>query len=102
MPSSCFPLHSVLLGAKLSDWNLRCISAIGLTLLLCAVGRSADSAAFLCPGFDGDYSHEAKLVRIAPHGAKRVGKRQLQVFWAGGRRVFSDMPPYDEPLAGVR
>ena len=25
-----------------------------------------------------------------------------QVAWQGGKRIFSDEPPYDEPLSGVR
>lgn len=38
----------------------------------------------------------------APHGAKRVGAHAIEVGWAGGKHVFKDKPPYDEPLDGLR
>ncbi|MEO6983166.1 MAG: hypothetical protein ABI072_08625 [Edaphobacter sp.] len=46
-------------------------------------------------------AEETVRLRQAPHGAKRLGKRQLQVRWSGGMRIFKDKPPYDEPLDGI-
>ena len=80
---------------------LRLIFATTLLFLLSPVARS-DTDAFRCPSFDGDYGKEAELFRHAPHGATRIGKRQLDVAWEHGKRVFTDEPPYDEPLGGVR
>jgi hypothetical protein len=37
----------------------------------------------------------------APHGAKRIGKRRLEIHWTSGKRIFTDTPPYDEPLDGI-
>lgn len=46
-------------------------------------------------------SEETVRLRQAPHGAKRLGKHQLEVGWTGGRRMFRDRPPFDEPLDGI-
>jgi hypothetical protein len=46
-------------------------------------------------------AEEAAQLHRAPHGAKRVGTHRLEVAWFGGKRIFDDTPPYDEPLDGV-
>jgi len=46
-------------------------------------------------------TQENARLRGAPHGARRIGKHQLEVAWNDGKRVFNDKPPYDEPLDGV-
>jgi len=46
-------------------------------------------------------AQENARLRVAPHGARRIGKHQLEVAWNDGKRVFADKPPYDEPLDGV-
>jgi hypothetical protein len=45
---------------------------------------------------------EQALLSRAPHGARRITKRLIEVGWTGGKRIFTDEPPYDESLAGVR
>jgi hypothetical protein len=45
---------------------------------------------------------ETERMHQAPHGAKRLNKRQLQVNWVGGAHVFEEKPPYDADLDGVR
>ncbi len=84
-------------------------------LLLLAVGAAAqpqDGLTLRCMTPSTRPGHEDELVRamsqeekerihIAPHGARRVGKHQLEVTWAGGNRVFTDKPPFDEPLDGI-
>jgi hypothetical protein len=44
---------------------------------------------------------EVARLHDAPHGARRVGKHQLEVAWGGGKRIFTDKPPYDDPFDGV-
>jgi hypothetical protein len=46
-------------------------------------------------------AEEVARLDQAPHGAKRLGKHQLRIGWAGGQRMFKDRPPYDEPLDGI-
>jgi hypothetical protein len=47
-------------------------------------------------------ARETALFHQSPHGAKRLSKHQLEVGWAGGKAIFKDKPPYDEPLDGLR
>lgn len=44
---------------------------------------------------------ESERLAAAPHGAKRVGKHELDVAWTSGTHKFADEPPYDEPFDGV-
>lgn len=45
---------------------------------------------------------EATRLQAAPHGAKRIGKHRLEVAWGGGKQIFEDKPPYNEPLDGIK
>lgn len=45
---------------------------------------------------------EQAQFRRAPHGARRIGKHSLEVGWHGGKHLFKDKAPYDEPLSGVK
>lgn len=45
---------------------------------------------------------ETEFLRHAPNRARRIDKRQIEIAWQGGKRVFRDEPPYDEALSGVR
>jgi len=47
---------------------------------------------------DARATEEAGWMKTSPHGAKRVGKYELQVRWAKGVQVFKDKPPYGEKL----
>jgi hypothetical protein len=38
---------------------------------------------------------EAANLKASPHGAKRIGKHELQVHWAGGVKTFTDKRPYN-------
>jgi hypothetical protein len=78
------------------------ILATLLPLVLNPIARAADTTAFRCPSFDGDYLMEMELLRHAPSRARRVDNRRIEVAWRGGKRAFRDKPPYDEPLSGVR
>lgn len=102
--NATIPLSIAFAPAPSEAWCLirRLIFATTLPFLLGPVARSADTAAFRCPSFDGDYEKEVELFQQAPHHATRIGKRQIEVAWEGGKRVFTDEPPYDEPLGGVR
>lgn len=77
------------------------ILATALSVLLSSISPAADTTAFRCPSFDGDYQMETEFLRHAPSRARRIDKRQIEVAWQGGKRVFRDKPPYDEALSGV-
>jgi hypothetical protein len=47
-------------------------------------------------------AQETARLHQSPHGAKRLSRHQLEVTWAGGKAVFKDRPPYNEPLEGLR
>jgi hypothetical protein len=71
-------------------------------LFVCPAARCADTLAFRCISVYENPKAEEQLLRHAPHGARRISKRQIEVAWSGAKRVFADAPPYDEPLDGVR
>ena len=80
-------------------------------LTLSAFGQNPVPAALQCVNTDGQpgepssvepmSAEEAVRLNEAPHGAKRLGKHQLQIGWMGGNREFKDQPPYDAPLDGL-
>lgn len=82
-------------------------SILGAFLLAtCAVSPAACQISLRCivpasqPGEENPVFPESKeelaLLRQAPHGAKRVGKRQLVVNWAAGKKTFTNDPKIDE------
>lgn len=73
-----------------------------LSLWASTVARSADTSPFRCPSYDGDYKTEGKVLRRNPRRATRTNKRQVEIAWDNGKQIFTDEPPYDEPLSGVR
>jgi hypothetical protein len=73
-----------------------------LALLVHPGAYSADGSAFRCSAARESPKEEQALLSRAPHGARRITKRLIEVGWAGGKRIFTDEPPYDESLAGVR
>jgi hypothetical protein len=44
---------------------------------------------------------ENERFRSAPHGVRRIGSHQLEVTWTGGKKVFTDKAPYNEPHDGI-
>jgi hypothetical protein len=46
-------------------------------------------------------ANETQRLHNAPHGARRIGKHRLEVAWVNGKKVFTDKPPYNEPLDGI-
>jgi len=66
-----------------------------------AEGKAGQKEPAVPVNLDPGNAEEAARFLQAPHGAKRTGKRQLEVSWAKGRKLFKDKPPYDEPLDGV-
>jgi hypothetical protein len=47
-------------------------------------------------------ARETAQLHQSPHGAKRLSRHQLEVAWTGGKAIFKDTPPYNEPLDGLR
>jgi hypothetical protein len=47
-------------------------------------------------------ARETALFHQSPNGAKRLSRHQLEIGWTGGKAIFKDKPPYNEPLDGLR
>jgi hypothetical protein len=61
-------------------------------------GRGVDLSCSVEP----NSARETALLHQSPHGAKRLSRHQLEIGWTGGKAIFKDKPPYNEPLDGLR
>lgn len=90
------------LGASLLVISLSvCTQTSGQSTLACVAPPNPTGREESVPIEQRSPQENANLHR-SPHGAKRITRRQVEVRWTAGTRIFRDKPPFDQPLDGVK